>query len=335
MIYGLYFGFTYHELFIDDCSGYLRCHDYDRRMAKLYVWNLDEINNDFRHSLHLGLLVLSREVFGNYKILSCVSSGVLLLLTYLFTVRITNRRISGIIAMLVLLQSSIFRAYATSVTYPSFWADLFIFSLYMSINKKWFVSPVSAVLAVPAKSLSGLFMPAIMLFVWFSELDKKLRKKIVLIYLGIIILGLGLGYYLYVNEIVTGSLVPLKFRPYGLVEGVGSWANSFRGDAFSFALLVTAIPMLWMIRQVPYSKSLLFLLVGMLLVSVFIRGLTTYDDWPYRFVPHVVIISVMYGFIFANLNKIYYESFRFASLMSKPKTVKPLKNEDDEFKQYF
>jgi len=340
VILGSYFILNFNSLFEDECSGYLACHDFDRRMARLYVWSLDDIKNDFRHSLHLGLLVLSGEVFGNYKVLSLVSSGILLLLTYLFTVRITNKRIAGILAMVVLFQSSIFRDYATSVTYPSFWACLFIFALYMSINKRWFVAPFSSILAVPAKSLSGLFMPATMLFVWFSDLDKKLRKRIVLIYLGIIVIGLGVGYFVYVNEIVKGTLVPLEFRPYGLVEGVGSWANSFREDKISFALLVTAIPMLWMIRQVPYSKSLLFLLVGMLLVSVFIRGFTTYDNWPYRFLPHIVIISMMYGFIFANLNKIYYESFRFPSLMSKPKTAKinkPSKLErlEDGFDQYY
>jgi len=101
--------------------------------------------------------------------------------------------------------------------------------------------------------------------------------------------------------------------------------------------LVTAIPMLWLIRQVPYSKSLLFLLVSMLLVSVFIRGFTTYDNWPYRFLPHVVIVAVMFGMIFTNLSKIYYEMFRFNAVFSKPKTVKSVKSlkKDDEFDQYF
>lgn len=339
-ILGSYFIMTFAELFTPECTGYLTCHDFDRRMARLYQWSVQDIVNDFRHSIHLGLLVLSQQVFGNYMVLSWISSGILLLLTYLFTIRITNRRFAGILAMLILFQSSIFRDYATSVTYPSFWAVLFIFALYMSINKKWFVAPISSILAVPAKSLSGLFMPATIVFVWFSDLDKKLRKKMVIIYVCILVIGLVAGYFVYSNQVIKGTLVPLEFRPNKIIDGLGSWANSFRGDRASLMLLITAIPLLWLIRNVPYSKSLLFLLVGMLLVSVFIRGFTTYDNWPYRFLPHVVIIGVMYGFIFTNLSKIYYEMFRFNALLSKPKTVKPaksleVKKDEDEINQYF
>ena len=59
------------------------------------------------------LLYTSHTVFHNVKVIPFVASISLLLLTYFFTVKICNKRFSGVVAMLVLLQSHTFLRYDT------------------------------------------------------------------------------------------------------------------------------------------------------------------------------------------------------------------------------
>ena len=70
------------------------------------------------------LLLTSLEILGNVKIIPFLGSIALLLTTYFFTNQITNNRLAGIIAMLVLIQSYTFLRYDSFAMYENFWVLL-------------------------------------------------------------------------------------------------------------------------------------------------------------------------------------------------------------------
>ena len=66
------------------------------------------------------LLLTSLEILGNVKIIPFLGSIALLLTTYVFTKQVTNNRLAGIIAMLVLIQSYTFLKYDSLAMYENF-----------------------------------------------------------------------------------------------------------------------------------------------------------------------------------------------------------------------
>lgn len=297
------------ELRVDECLGTGHCYDFDRRMGRLYVWDSGQFLNDFRHSFHFGLLVLSNTIFNNYKVLGLVSSACLLLVTFLFTKQITQKRYAGVVAMFVLLGSKIFYFYDTSVTYPSFWATFFILSLYLTI-KKPYLSVFSYIISIPMKLLTIGFLPASLAFIWLSEGSKKNKIKLISAWIIVIVILICLIYFLD-NDLVESNLQLLShFDFFDFVSGIGDWANSYRFDVFGLFMLTISICLLLMLKNVPYSRALLITIMLMLFILPVMRGFTTYDSWPYRFLPYVVLTSISFGLIISNLDKI--DTSRFA-----------------------
>ena len=84
------------------------------------------------------LLNLSISVFDNIRMLPFLTSILLVILTYFITVKISQKRFSGILAVIVLLQSTLFLEYDTTASYDNVWTILYLFSLY-TIYKKWYL----------------------------------------------------------------------------------------------------------------------------------------------------------------------------------------------------
>lgn len=311
----LYVGFSVTELWTDECTGLGECaihdqvwsDDFDRRMAKLHVWNIDWIFNDFRHSVHLGLLVLSFELFHNYKILVMASSVLLLVVTYAFTLKIAEKNIAGIVAVLVLLQSSIFHNYDTSVTYPPFWALLFVTSLYLSTVKKWWIFPVPFFLAIPAKAITGLYIPAVLAFEWFY--NRKAFKVFLVLCVSLVLIFIGFDQF--TNRKLGGFYVIDEFRLQNFLGGFVSWMwQGFGYDQVTLLLFIIFGFLLFFNRkQIKNSSAILALTLGMVLTSPILNGLTSYSVWAYRELPLVVVISLIVGLVIANINKINLKMF--------------------------
>lgn len=301
-ILGVYSGITSFELFVDECTGFRNCFDYDRRMARLYVWDTSWIENDARHVVHMGLLGISYQLFDNYKVLVLVSSALLLVVTYFLAVSITGKRLGGLVAMGITLQSSIFYNYDTSVTYPSFWALLFISSLYFTRTKYWFLSPVLFAISIPAKALTALFLPALLLFVLFS--DTKNKKKIIGTYLVLTVIGLGL--ILSIDDFSSdiGGFLLFKNLDFDkFVEGFFSWIwKGFANDQLTIVFLAFSTSIL-LSKKIKNGKAVVLFCFGMILVSPVLIGMTTYDVWPYRMLTVVSAISIMIAVVFTNMDK--------------------------------
>lgn len=301
-IIGIYIGVSFNELWFDECEGVGNCFDFDRRMSRLHVWDIDWVENDFRHSLHFLLLESSYQLFQNYKVLVLASSVLLLVVTYLLTVNLAGKRLAGIMAVIVVLQSSVFYNYDTSVTYPSFWALLFITSIYLSTTKGWYLSVVPYIFSVPAKAITILFLPAILVFEFFYN------RKVFYIFSVLTVVGTVLIFSIKTFSVpALGGLVviqDLHLRKFA--GGFVSWMwQGFADDQSTLLILVVAgFLLLFNRKKIKNSKPVLFLVLGMILTSPILTGMSTYSIWPYRMLPLVVLIGVMAGMVVSNYEKL-------------------------------
>jgi len=303
-ILSVYVAISFNELFTEECSGIGNCFDYDRRMARLENWNFGWIESDFRHLIHMGLLELSYGLFENYKVLSFVSSILLLVIAYAFASNLTGKNIAGLIAVLVVLQSSVFYKYDTSVVYPSFWALLFLTSLYLITTKGWFLNSIPYLFSIPAKALTVLFIPATIGFMWFYN------KKVLKIFIPVMSIPIVLALIKF--EPKTGGFFLIDhFNLMDFLGGFVSWMwQGFAGDQSTLLLLIVFSFLLFFNRKViPNSNALLALVVGIILTSPILTGMTTYSIWPYRMVPLVVLVGIVVGMVVTNLDRINLKMF--------------------------
>jgi len=303
-----YVGVSFNELFVDECTELGDCFDFDRRMSRLAIWDIDWIEDDLRHVVHFGLLEISYQLFHNYKVLVLASSVLLLVVTYLFTVNMAGKRIAGILAVGIVLQSSIFYDYDTSVTYPSFWALLFVTSLYLTTTKSWYLSSISYIFTIPAKAITALYMPGFLAFLWFKNRNAFKMFSVISV----------------VGLILLFSLVQLSERSVGgfylindlhlqkFLGGFVSWMwQGFADDQSTLLLLVVGLFLIFQNRKrINNSNAIISLVLGMILISPILTGMTTYSIWPYRMLPLVVLTALMIGMVFANLNKIELKMFQ-------------------------
>jgi hypothetical protein len=302
-----YWAFTVEELFVDECYNLGDCFDYDRRMSRLYVWDIDWIQNDFRHSVHFLLLETSYQLFHNYKVLVLASSTLLLVVSYLFAVNLGEKRLAGIVAVIVVLQSSIFHVYDTSVTYPSFWALLFVTALYLTTTKAWYLAPLPYIISVPAKAITALYLPGVLVFEFFYN-RKAFYLFSVMMIAGVILLFSVSQFSI---PALGGFLVIDDPHLRKLAGGFVSWMwQGFADDQITLLLLVIGGFLLFFNRKkIKNSKPVLLLVLGMILTSPVMTGMTTYSIWPYRMLPLVVLIGLMVGMVVANYNKIDLKMF--------------------------
>lgn len=294
------------ELFVDECSGFGDCYDFDRRMARLSIWNYGWIISDYRHLVHMGLIELSDVLFHNYKVLSLASSVLLLVFTFALTQKLTGNNIGGIISMVVLIQSSIFYNYDTSLVYPSFWALLFIFCIYITTTNRWYLYPIPFLISVPAKALTALFLPALFFFMWFYNKKASMIFPATLIPIALVV----------INELqspnIGGVFLFDRFVLMDFLGGFVSWMwQGFANDQSTLLLLVIfGFLMFFNRKTIPHANAILSLIIGIVLTSPVLTGFTTYSIWPYRMVPLVAVIGVCVGLVIANYEKINLKMFR-------------------------
>lgn len=303
----VYLVFSVGELFVDECTNLGDCFDFDRRMSRLHVWDIDWIQTDLRHSVHFILLETSYQLFHNYKVLVLASSVLLLVVSYLFAVNLGEKRLAGIVAVIVVLQSSIFYNYDTSVTYPSFWALLFVTALYLTTTKAWYLAPLPYIISVPAKAITALYMPGVLVFEFFYN-RKAFYMFSVMSVVGLILL---FSFVQFSNPASGFLVIQDEVHLRKLAGGFVSWMwQGFADDQITLLLLVIGGFLLFFNRKkIKNSKPVLLLVLGMILTSPILTGMTTYSIWPYRMLPLVVLIGLMVGMVVANYNKIDLKMF--------------------------
>jgi len=242
-------------------------------------------------------LWVSQNILQNIRILPFVASISLLLLTYFFTVQLTNKRFAGIIALIVLMQSWVFLTYDTTATYSNFWALFYLLSLYLITNKRWYLSHVSFIASLLSKPLGATFLPMTMFFIYNAKMPRK--KKIFSISIYGIIFGAIIAAALAGSRIAGTSLHSFDYGTFWM--GFAWLQMSLRNDGFVLVFLLPLVVGLYIIsrRGVTQADSILFLIMGTLLTHPLLVALTGFNILPYRFIPFLVFFAVGVGLLFS------------------------------------
>jgi len=265
------------------------------RALEKFPYNLEGGPNDLVYVNNFFLWV-SQNILQNIRILPFVASNALLLLTYFFTVQLTNKRFAGIIAMIILMQSWVFLSYDTAATYSNFWALFYLFSLYLITKKRWYLSHISYIASLFSKPLTATFLPMTLFFIYNTKMPSK--RKIFSIIIYVIIFGAMIA------AALGGSGISPAIRHFDYANfwmGFAWLPMALRNDGFVLVFLLPLVVGLFLIsrRGITQADSILFLIMGTLLTHPLQVALTGLNILPYRFVPFVIFFAVGVGLLFS------------------------------------
>ena len=231
------------------------------------------------------LLIISEKVFGDYRVVAFFASIALLVVTFFITKEITKKRVPGIIAMLLVLQSNIFLTYDTSAAYSNFWILFYVLSLYL-VLKKWQFSHILFVLALFSKLLSAIFLPLTVFFVLNNTNGKK-RMYVLIFYTVLIIAGLFAVSNL--SDDTNSTFLPENF-----IEGFEQFSYQLRFDPIIliFLLPLTVVLFLKSLKGFHQANSIQVLISGFLLIPPLLITFTEQTNEPYRLIPLVVFFAI-------------------------------------------
>ncbi len=264
--------------------------DYAGVKNRLDTWSIDTITS-FEPHVRYFLLSSSMDIFGNYKVVPFLASIALLIVTYLITATITQKRFAGVVSTVLLLQSSVFLTYDTTVSYTNFWILFYLISLY-AVYRFWPASPIAYLLSIPAKSLTAAFLPMSIYFILRSEISRKKKLIISGATAGIILAG-GIA----ATEIsaTQGTEEPFDVKEFQM--GFTSFAYQLRSDGMVMLFTIPLIVGLFIVSKsgIKHGESMMVLISGMLLIAPILTGFTNQTNQPYRFVPLIVFFAIGVG----------------------------------------
>ena len=240
------------------------------------------------------LLHISFIIFDNIRYVPLIVSISLLLVTFFLTLTLSKKRFSGIIAMIIILQSNLFLKYDTTATYENSWLLFYLLSLYL-IYKKWYLSPISYVLSLFSKTLTAFFLPFTLFFIYRSDLARDLKYKIGFVY-GIIFSLMVVTYF--TNKLTAASPeVTFNFNLFW--TGFTVLESFFRSDFLVSIFLLPVIYGLFILSKKGFlvADALMILIAGILFTAPLLVSLTDMTNQPYRFVPLVVFFAIGAGML--------------------------------------
>jgi len=248
------------------------------------------INVEFRYLL----LHISFIIFDNIRYVPLIVSVSLLLVTFFLTYTLSKKRLGGIIAMIIILQSNLFLKYDTTATYENSWLLFYLLSLYL-IYKKWYLSPISYVLSLFSKTLTAFFLPFTLFFIYRSDLTRDLKYKIGFVY-GIIFILIFIAHF---TNKLGGTLPEFTFHSNLFWTGFTVLESFFRSDFLVSIFLLPVIYGLFILSKKGFlvADSLMILIAGVLLTAPLLVSLTDITNQPYRFVPLVVFFAIGAGIL--------------------------------------
>jgi len=269
--------------------------DYQGVKDRLDNWSPDQIKS-FEPHVKYFFLKSSMILFGSYKVIPLLASIALLITTYFLTKKITNKRFAGIISVVILMQSSVFLTYDTSVSYDNLWILFYLVSLY-TVYKFWPLSPVSYLLSILSKALTAAFLPMSVYFILRSSISKRQKILTAGITIAIILAG---GIAAIGNEASKGTQEEFSSKEFW--TGFVSFANQLRFDGLIMLFMIPLIVGLFLVSKngVKHGESIMVLISGILLIAPILTGFTNQTNQPYRFVPLVVFFAVGVGVLLSD-----------------------------------
>ncbi len=314
IILSIYIGFTVEELFLNEQDQWA---DYVRIQMVLEGWPFSDSGIPEAKILYVKnfLLKTSEVLFQNTKIVPFIGTIALLLVIYFFTVQLTKKKFSGIIAVVLTLSSFSFLRYDTVASYSNFWTLFFILSLYLMNTKQWIFSPVSFFSSILSKALTTAFLPLTFFFIYNSEMKQKKKIRLAALYIIITIILIGALFY----GIEPGGNVNLEgiqtFDFSQFLIGFSAWSYQLRFDylLFMFYLPLTVGLIVVSKRGIRNADSILVLMAGTLFAAPLLSGFTGFNIFPYRYLPFAIFFAIGVGTLLsrritvraAKLHKLY------------------------------
>ena len=298
IILAIYVATSANELSINEVEQY---GDYLVLERAINVWPEQEAENKYlaeqldRH-VRMALLVASEEVFHNIKVIPYLASIFLLITTYFLTVKLSDRNFTGLVAVILILQSSTFYIYDTIAVYENFWVLFYVFSIYLIFKKPKF-SSVFFILSIFSKAIFVLWLPISILVTLLSDIPKN--KKIFVITTHIVVIIISLIIFQY-SDAVYGNVIDIEVSEFWI--GFTTLASNLRFDIVLLLLLLPVSAGLFLKARngSKNSISLIVLISGTILVTPILEMITDYYFvYPYRYVPLVVFFAIGLSTLFS------------------------------------
>jgi len=299
-ILAIYIGFSVPELFIDESEQWP---DFLVLESALNIWPSTDhlsvyVKEQNTRYVRMILLDFSQDFFQNIKFLPFVASILTVIFTALITIQLSQKRLAGIIAMLVLLSSVTFTDFDTIAVYENFWVLFYLISLY-SINKRWWhASPVNFILSIFTKAFTATYFWMNLFYIYRATIPTKTKLYIFGSY-GII---LGITYWIFENgrSIIYDDIIKYDFNDF--LDGFTGWGNSMQLDPFALLIILPLTIMLFFKSRngLKQADSIMILLAGSILAGPFISFVTDfYFILPYRFIPFIIFMAIGVGLLFS------------------------------------
>ena len=301
IIFVFYIGFSVNELSINEEGQFP---DYNILKAALQIWpstESDDIYVQEQNSRYVRMLLLvsSIEIFQNIKILPFVASISLLIVTFFLTYQISHKRFSGIVALLIILQSHTFLFFDTVAVFENFWILFFLISLYL-INRKWQLSPILYLLALFSKAFIFVFFLSTIFYIYRARISSRKKIWAMCSYGGVILIILTVFSF---GDSVYGDIINISDSEFFLA--LNTLGYTLRYDVFIIlSLLPVTIGLFFTSRRgFLQADSILVLILASLLAGPFISMLTGfYFVLPYRFLPLIVFVAIGIGVFLSKKN---------------------------------
>jgi len=272
----------------------------DYRGIPDYVKKIQFSEKILSPDLRYVLLHVSYVVFDNLRILPLMASISLLLLTYFITVEISKKRLAGIVAFFILLQSNLFLLFDTTSVYENFWTAFYFLSLYL-IFKKPVVSHVAFFLSIVSKPISITLLPINFFAIKASEVTK--RNKILLLVGYVFLILLILVAFATDNLTHTQNL---ELNKENFVTALNEFGNTLRFDGLILLLFFPTLLILKSKTKIIADKiNFIFIALSFAMLSqpvmYFAIGMTLQ---PYRLIPLIVFAAISIGMIFTQTKKL-------------------------------
>ena len=300
VILSIYVGLSLPELLIDETDQWS---DYAILSSALDIWPSTDslsvyVKEQNTRYVRMFLLDFSQEFLQNIKILPFVASTLTVVFTALIAVQISKKRLAGIIAMIVLLQSTTFTDFDTIAVYENFWVLFYLISIY-SINKKWWhTSSVTFLLSIFTKAFTATYFWMNIFFIYRAEISKKLK----FIFFGTYAIAISIMYWIFESgrSIIYDDIIRYDFDAF--LDGFTGWGNSMQLDPFIVLCILPLTVGLFIksLRGLKQADSILIILAGSILAGPLISLITDfYFILPYRFIPFVIFAAIGIGIIFS------------------------------------
>ena len=301
IIFVFYIGFSVNELSINEEEQFP---DYGILKTALQIWpstESDDIYVQEQNSRYVRMVLLetSLEILQNIKILPFVASISLLIVTFFLTYQISHKRFSGIVALLIILQSHTFLFFDTVAVYENFWILFFLISLYL-INRKWQLSSILYLLALFSKAFIFVFFLSTIFYIYRARISSRKKIWAMCSYGGVILIILTVFSF---GDSVYGDIINISDSEFFLA--LNTLGYTLRYDVFIIlSLLPVTIGLFFTSRRgFLQADSILVLILTSLLAGPFISMLTGfYFVLPYRFLPLIVFVAIGVGVFLSKKN---------------------------------